>query len=943
MDATRADGGVRNSSGLRESMSDPYGNVDFSTDDVAQELRTLRDLRRLSLDGNNLDPDLRPTTYERSPSVTSSPTGSEDDDILADDSVWVPANIHPEIAPQEWQTYVQKKERHGYEGPDFGQRSVGRKLSRSASLLSRQVTEAAADEYVDAGPELARRRSQKRPQWRIADIHRSASRLSQSSPTSEEPPSPDLDGGGGGEGGDDAPLLKPVPGQILRRTARTGKGTRRAPPGQRRFDTRRNVTSPTPTAQPEAGAEQPHVEGIDGQRPGVRRVKSPIVFEAESLDLREDAVRQTVIAATPTSHATSTEPQPAVGSIETLQRRKTKNRVTQVLGPKATGAAPVSPTGSERDAMPPLPDDWSAQLQRQRQQELRDLVAQHPTVTTRPSQRAPNDASTNRETRQERPLEHHYRHPTRQPIVLDSAHSAERDGDRRVGLQVNTNFHESRFEDPRSGIRLVSPVQEFTPNVHQAEGDPRKSEAQRSPTFTQSINNALSDEQQRPVEEPVKAPPPMRPVLRREASGSSYTRASSTTAPSTVQPQPAPSVADVAPLAPNRPLAQQSVQQSPTSHVQTPTQVQGPTQIPPSISVQPPTPMSPQVAPQPASAPPLHQQQQQAQAQVQAQQVQQPVQQTPQASSPAPPAAEPKKSTWGKLFSASTDDKKTKAGTAGAKLKRTTSKESTSASSSPVLGSGEKDASAASNTGIFSSIFGGGKKKDKENAGGSDTSPRKDGSVSGAAAAAASGGRTRSTSPRRRQPLQQEPPPHFYTRYPIQLERAIYRMAHLKLSNPRRPLAQQVVLSNFMYGYLALIGAGHSAAAQNPAAAAARQRAKAGISPTGGASGANSGSGGSAGQGTGSGKGTPASPGFSGASLAHSSHGSHGAHGGGGTAGGGSSRAGTVGGGTQMSVLTTDDRNGGRHTPSFAQRQQADSIMGTPSRPASHARNRPLT
>ena len=46
---------------------------------------------------------------------------------------------------------------------------------------------------------------------------------------------------------------------------------------------------------------------------------------------------------------------------------------------------------------------------------------------------------------------------------------------------------------------------------------------------------------------------------------------------------------------------------------------------------------------------------------------------------------------------------------------------------------------------------------------------------------------------------------YYYTRFPIHVERAIYRLSHIKLANPRRPLLQQVLLSNFMYGYLNLI------------------------------------------------------------------------------------------------------------------------------------------
>ena len=45
----------------------------------------------------------------------------------------------------------------------------------------------------------------------------------------------------------------------------------------------------------------------------------------------------------------------------------------------------------------------------------------------------------------------------------------------------------------------------------------------------------------------------------------------------------------------------------------------------------------------------------------------------------------------------------------------------------------------------------------------------------------------------------------FDHRLPINVERAIYRLSHLKLSDPKRELRQQVMLSNFMYAYLNLV------------------------------------------------------------------------------------------------------------------------------------------
>ncbi|KAG0300576.1 hypothetical protein BGZ98_009071 [Dissophora globulifera] len=44
-----------------------------------------------------------------------------------------------------------------------------------------------------------------------------------------------------------------------------------------------------------------------------------------------------------------------------------------------------------------------------------------------------------------------------------------------------------------------------------------------------------------------------------------------------------------------------------------------------------------------------------------------------------------------------------------------------------------------------------------------------------------------------------------YSRLPIHIERAIYRLSHVKLANPRRPLHEQVLISNMMFWYLGVI------------------------------------------------------------------------------------------------------------------------------------------
>ncbi|GLB41776.1 putative activator of mitotic machinery Cdc14 phosphatase activation C-term [Lyophyllum shimeji] len=57
--------------------------------------------------------------------------------------------------------------------------------------------------------------------------------------------------------------------------------------------------------------------------------------------------------------------------------------------------------------------------------------------------------------------------------------------------------------------------------------------------------------------------------------------------------------------------------------------------------------------------------------------------------------------------------------------------------------------------------------------------------------------------------------PNNYSRYPIHVERAIYRLSHIKLANPRRPLYEQVLISNLMFWYLGVINKAQSQASAN--------------------------------------------------------------------------------------------------------------------------------
>jgi hypothetical protein len=57
----------------------------------------------------------------------------------------------------------------------------------------------------------------------------------------------------------------------------------------------------------------------------------------------------------------------------------------------------------------------------------------------------------------------------------------------------------------------------------------------------------------------------------------------------------------------------------------------------------------------------------------------------------------------------------------------------------------------------------------------------------------------------------------YMTRLPLHVERAIYKLSHIKLANPRRPLHEQVLISNQMFWYLSVI-ASNNPQSQSPAA-----------------------------------------------------------------------------------------------------------------------------
>ncbi|WWD21238.1 hypothetical protein CI109_105722 [Kwoniella shandongensis] len=113
-------------------------------------------------------------------------------------------------------------------------------------------------------------------------------------------------------------------------------------------------------------------------------------------------------------------------------------------------------------------------------------------------------------------------------------------------------------------------------------------------------------------------------------------------------------------------------------------------------------------------------------------------------------------------------------------------------------GKGKKDKDR-----FLGSLFGGSKKKQEE-----PPSSVANFSSAGPAAAAALLGSSKSARSLGHPPSPSPTQAGFnnFSRYPIHVERAVYRLSHIKLANARRPLYEQVLISNLMFWYLGIIG-----------------------------------------------------------------------------------------------------------------------------------------
>lgn len=149
----------------------PLNDIDYESSPaaVAQELSNLQALRRMSMDVHAAgDPDL-PSLNPAAMPTAPSPTSSEDD---AARLFWVPARLHPELAPKEFKTFLESKaeqikRRSGdlssFTSSPMSSRSTSLSsddgnLRRKKSMLSREINSSLG--YQDGAERLERKRSE---------------------------------------------------------------------------------------------------------------------------------------------------------------------------------------------------------------------------------------------------------------------------------------------------------------------------------------------------------------------------------------------------------------------------------------------------------------------------------------------------------------------------------------------------------------------------------------------------------------------------------------------------------------------------------------------------------------------------------------------------------------------------------------------------------------
>lgn len=321
----------------------PVNDIDYESSPaaVAQELSNLQAIRRMSMNVDTADPDL-----PSFPTVAPGHSADEDDPSKM---FWVPARLHPELAPSEFKTFVEgraervRRNSGSDDGlsPDGLERSGSNAsggLRRKKSMLSRQVH--SRDDFQDGAEKLERTRSrlgQGQPKLsELEELPEDASELIQRLSVDTERRS--HDSGVDIPSKEDMPILPPG-GPMLKRSTHTTyrRGTQRkgerAPYSGRRANPRKSddheepplpspirqsADEPTPSlsrVSTEPASSSSQTRDYE-QRPPARRGKSS--HESDSSDR--------YASATSPQERTNAPPMPAVPNQHQRQPEKQAHR-----------------------------------------------------------------------------------------------------------------------------------------------------------------------------------------------------------------------------------------------------------------------------------------------------------------------------------------------------------------------------------------------------------------------------------------------------------------------------------------------------------------------------------------------------------------------------------------------------------------------------------------
>lgn len=279
----------------------PLNDIDYETSPaaVAQELSNLQAIRRMSMNIDAADPDL--PSFGSGFGIPAVPPSDADEDD-ASRLFWVPARLHPELAPREFKTFieerVEKMKRLSGDGQTLSpsgsvsERKTSDSLQRRKSMLSREINSDKG--YEDGATRLERQRS---GATRAGAQPTNLSELEElvNDPTtlirkmSIDPVRRSQDSAIAVPQGEDMPML-PGFGPGLKRSTRTAyrKGSLRK--GERAAASKRAVgrlmdsEGDSPSQSPVLGPEDP--------MPGITRVRTePIASSSASNDQTENFSR----------------------------------------------------------------------------------------------------------------------------------------------------------------------------------------------------------------------------------------------------------------------------------------------------------------------------------------------------------------------------------------------------------------------------------------------------------------------------------------------------------------------------------------------------------------------------------------------------------------------------------------------------------------------------